>query len=130
MKRPNSGAEQAWLVYDGACPMCKNYALYLDVQTVIGELHLVNAREDSPLLEEIRNLPYNLNNGMVLKIHGRYYFGSDALHVLALFSRKHGMFSLVNRLLFSTLGTAWLGYPLLAFGRRLLLKFKGVSPIS
>ncbi len=45
MQRPNSGTRQAWLVYDGAGPMCKNYARSLDVRTAIGEFHLGNVRE-------------------------------------------------------------------------------------
>ncbi len=129
-KRPQRGAERAWLVYDGECPFCKNYAHYLDVRNAIGEFVLVNAREGGPPVEEIRNLPYDLNDGMVLKLHGRYYFGSDALHVLALLSGKRGVFSIVNRLLFSLPGTAWMGYPLLKLGRRLALRLKGVSLIT
>ena len=122
--------KQAWLVYDGECPFCKNYASYLDVRNAIGEFVLVDAREAGPLVEEIRNLPYDLNHGMVLKMNGRYYFGSDALHVLALLSGKHGVFSLVNRFLFSAPSVVRLVYPLLKLGRRLALRVKGVPPIT
>ncbi len=124
------GVDKAWLVYDGECPFCKNYAHYLDVRNAIGEFVLVNARDGGPLVEEIRNLPYDLNDGMVLKMRGHYYLGSDALHALALLSGKRGVFSLANRILFSLPGAAWVGYPLLKLGRRLALKLKGISPIA
>ena len=123
-------AEKAWLVYDGECPGCKHYALHLDVKEATGELVLVNAREGGALVEEIKNLPYDLNDGMVLKMDGRYYFGSDALHVLALLSEKRSVFGIVNRLLFSSRVTARIAYPLLQFGRRVLLRAKGISPIE
>ncbi len=124
------GAEKAWLVYDGECPLCKNYARYLDVRGAVGEFVLVNAREGGPLVEELRSLPYDLNEGMALKLDGRYYFGSGALHALARLSGKGSVFGIANRLLFGFCGAAWMGYPLLKLGRRLLLKSKGVPPLK
>lgn len=123
-------AVRAWLVYDGECPFCNRYAHYLDVASAVGKLVLVNAREGGPLVREIRDLPYDLNDGMALKLHGRYYCGSDALHVLALLSGKRGVFNTLNRLLFRSPAAARLGYPLLKLGRRLALRWKGAPPID
>lgn len=122
-------ATRAWLVYDGECPLCRNYAQYLDVRQALGNLELINARDGGPLVDEIRAQVYNLNEGMVLKLNGRYYYGSDALHLLALLSNRRGLFSLTNRLLFGTPGAAWAAYPLLKLGRRLLLRLKRVPPL-
>ncbi len=122
-------AERAWLVYDGECPLCSNYARYLRVKQAVGELVLVNAREGGPLVEEVRSLPHDLNDGMVLKMNGRYYVGDRALHMLALLSEKRGAFSIVNRMLFASPLAARLGYPLLKLGRRVLLKLKGIPRI-
>lgn len=122
-------AERAWLVYDGECPLCSNYAQYLRVKQAVGEFVLVNAREGGPLVEEVRNLPHDLNDGMVLKMNGQYYVGDRALHMLALLSEKRGVFSIANRLLFASPLAARLGYPLLKLGRRVLLKLKGVPRI-
>jgi len=126
---PPSTARRAWLVYDGACPLCHSYARYLDVQESIGELVLVNVREGGPLVQELRDLGHDLNTGMALKLNGRYYLGSDALHLLALLSRKRGLFSLGNRVLFRSPVVARLGYPLLLWGRRCLLKLRGTAAI-
>ena len=119
-------AARAWLIYDGECPLCRNYAQYLDVRRTLGNLELVNAWDGGPLVDEIRARGYNLNEGMVLKLDGRHYFSSDALHILALLSSRRGLFSLANRLLFGTPGAAWAAYPLLKLGRRLLLRVKGI----
>ena len=39
-------------------------------------------------MDEIRNLPHDLDEGMVLKMGGRYYTGNEALNVLALLSER------------------------------------------
>ncbi len=118
--------DQAWLVYDGECPLCKNYTQYLRIKESVRELTLVDAREGGPLVEEIRNLPHDLNDGMVLKIKGQHYIGHDALNVLALLSETSGGFSRINRLMFGSPLASRLGYPVLKAGRRILLLIKGV----
>lgn len=120
---------RAWLVYDGECPLCRNYTQYLRVKETVGELTLIDARKGGPLVDEVRDLPHDLNDGMVLKMHGRYYIGHEALNVLALISERRGGFSRVNRLVFSSPLAARLGYPLLKAGRWLLLRVKGIPPI-
>lgn len=127
-RQASQRVDKAWLIYDGECPLCKNYARYLDVRDAVGDLVLVNAREGGDLVQEVRDLSYDLNEGMVLKVHGRYYAGSDALHMLALMSGRRGLFSVANRILFTSPGTAWMMYPLLKLGRRIALKLRGVSP--
>ena len=127
---PGKGAGKAWLVYDGECPLCRNYALRLDVEEAVGELALVNAREGGPLVEQVRNLPYDLDEGMVLKLDGRFYRGSEALHALAGLSGRRSVPGLLNRLAFGLPGAARAGYPLLKLARRLALWWKGVGPIN
>ncbi len=128
-RRPLPRTERAWLIYDGQCPLCRHYALYVNARKAVGELVLVDAREGGPLVEEVRSLRYDLDDGMVLKIGGRYFYGSEALHVLALLSEGRTFFGLVNRLLFSSRPSAVMAYPLFRFVRRILLKLKGVSQI-
>ena len=121
---------EAWLVYDGECPLCSNYTQHLRVKEAVSELRLVDAREGGPLVDEIRNLPHDLDDGMVLKMDGRYYIGHEALHVLALLSEKRGAFSRLNRLVFSSPWAARLCYPLLKSGRWVMLKVKGIPPLD
>ena len=94
--------QRAWLIYDGDCPFCSNYAQYLRAKDAVDELVLVDAREGGPLVDEVRKLPHDLNQGMVLKLNDRYYVGHKALNVLAILSDKHGAFSRLNRLLFNS----------------------------
>ena len=133
-RRPQPAAEPedaaAWLVYDGECPLCRNYARYLETRQTRSPLRLVNARDGGPLAQEVRDLPHNLDDGMALKLNGRYYRGAEALHRLAWQSDRRGLFGHLNGLLFRSATAARRGYPLLKLGRRCLLKLKGVPPLD
>ncbi len=129
-KRSKRGDGKAWLVYDGECYFCRNYARLLNLRESVGELTLVNARGGGPLVEEVRALHYDLDDGMALKIGGRWRFGSDALNTLALLSSRRGVFGAANRLLFSSPSAAWLAYPFLNCGRRALLRLRRVPPLE
>ena len=128
--KPEQRAAKAWLIYDGECPVCRRYALYLDVKRSLGDLVLVNAREGGPIVEEVRALPHDLNDGMVLKINGRFHRGDAALHALALLSDGRKVFGALNRLMFHSRTTSRLIYPLLKLGRRVLLKITGTPMID
>ena len=127
-QRPQQ-TDRVWLVYDGECPMCNNYAQYLRLQETVGEFVPVDARQGGPIVEEVRRLPHDLNDGMVVKIGDRHYVGHEALHVLALLSTDHGAFNKFNRLAFSSPLISRFTYPLMKAGRWVLLKLKGVAPI-
>lgn len=123
-------AGDAWLVYDGECPLCRRYACGLELAAGAGRLVLVNAREGGPLAAEARDLPYNLDAGMALKFEGRWYLGAEALHLLAVWSDGGGWFRRMQRGLFRWRLAARLGYPLLKLGRRCLLGWRGVGGIE
>ena len=91
---------------------------------------MVNARDGGPLAQEVRDLPHNPDDGMVLKVNGRYYRGADALYMLAWQSDRRGFFGRLNGLLFRSATAARLSYPLLKLGRLCLLKLKGVPPLD
>ena len=100
------------------------------MKAAVDELVLVDAREGGPVVEEVRSLPHDLNQAMVLKLDGRYYVGHEALNILALLSEKRGTFSRLNRLMFNSPRAARLAYPLLRSARWLALKIKRVPPLD
>lgn len=124
----NAGPARAWLVYDGECLLCERYARYAEVKRAVGDLVLVDARKGGPLVAELKK-SFDLDNGMVLKLDERCYYGRDALRMLARLSGDGGAFGRLNRLLFGDRAGARLGYPLLKLGRRALLRLRGVGPI-
>lgn len=122
--------DRVWLIYDGECPLCSNYARFLELKQSVKELTLVDARQGGPLVEQVRSLPHDLNDGMVAVVDGRYYVGHEALNELALLAESRGVFNRINRLVFNSPVAARLGYPWLKLGRWLLLKLKSVAPIN
>lgn len=123
-------ADGVLLVYDGECPLCSNYAQFLKLRQSVGELTLIDARAGGPVVEEIRGLPYDLNEGMVAVVDGRHYVGHEALNVLARLGEGCGVLNRFNRLVFSSPVAARFSYPWLKLCRRVALKFKGVALID
>lgn len=120
---------RVWLVYDGECLMCNNYAQYLRLRETVGEFVLVDARQGGPIVDEVRRLPHDLNDGMVVKIGDRFFVGHEALNVLALLSTDHGAFNKFNQLAFSSRLISRFTYPVMRAARWVLLKLKGVERI-
>ncbi|TMP84017.1 hypothetical protein CWB73_00705 [Pseudoalteromonas phenolica] len=118
------------LVYDKDCPACDNYCQVVRIRESIGELKIINAREDSEVLEEVTQLGLDIDQGMVLKMGGVIYYGADAIHALALISSRSGLFNKLNYWLFKSKRVSAVLYPVLRFFRNLLLKMLGKTKIN
>ncbi len=115
------------LVYDGQCPVCRYYAGKIDLAQ--GEFVRVDAREACALTNELESQGYDLDEGMVLQVGDRCYYGSEALHELALRSSDTGLFNrLVSRPLRSS-RLARLLYPPMTVARSVLLRLLGRTKI-
>lgn len=117
-------AGQATLVYDGDCPFCSRYASLLQLRDHY-DLDLVNAREDHPIITDIRDRGFRLDQGMILRINDRYYHGDRCLNLLALMGTDKTIFSRLTRTLFGYPRVAAILYPILAAGRQLTLSILG-----
>ena len=110
------------LIYDKDCPACNAYCQLVRIRNSVGELQLINAREDSNVMRELTAQGLDIHQGMVLKMADNCYYGSDAIYMLSLLSSRSGVFNRANYHLFKSRRVAkWL-YPLLRGCRNLLLK--------
>ena len=125
-----SNKEDVWLVYDGECPVCKTYCKYIRIREAVGNLHLVDARLSSPIMDEITHAGLDIDQGMVLKFKEAIYYGPDAVHMLTLLSTPSGFFNRINYYVFSTKLGAAIFYPVGKAFRNLLLKVLGISYIE
>lgn len=123
-------AKEILLVYDKECPACNRYGRLLRIRESVGELHLVNAREPSDIMDEITASGYDIDRGMVLKMGDAFYYGSDALHMLSLIGTPSGVFNRLNYWLFRSKTVSRLVYPVLRLNRNLLLKLLGRTKIN
>ena len=122
--------EEILLVYDKECPACNNYCQVVRIRKDVGELRIVDARENSEVMDEITNMGLDIDQGMVLKMGGQIYYGSDAIHALALISSRSGIFNKLNYWMFKSKGVSSVLYPLLRACRNLLLKLLGKTKIN
>jgi predicted DCC family thiol-disulfide oxidoreductase YuxK len=129
MTEPVEAGHEAWLVYDGQCPFCSRYVCYLRVRQTVGQLHLIDARAGGPLVDELVSAGLDLDEGMVLKMGGRYYHGADCIHALALLSSGSDTFNRLNALIFRSPALARVLYPVLRAGRNVVLRGLGRTKI-
>jgi predicted DCC family thiol-disulfide oxidoreductase YuxK len=128
--RQSAGAPTAWVVYDGQCPFCSRYVSLLRLRDTLGQVQVVNAREGGPVVDEILAAGLDLDEGMVLKMDGRFYPGDECIHRLALLSSSSTLFNRFNRTIFRSPTLSRLLYPLLRSGRNGVLRLLGRSKFS
>ncbi len=122
--------EQILLVYDGECPACSNFSQVVRIRANVGDLRIVDARQDSDIRDELTKLGLDLDQGMALKMGGQIYYGAEALHALALISSRSGTFNRANYWIFKSKPLSRLLYPILRFFRNLLLKILRKNKIN
>lgn len=118
------------LVYDKQCPACDFYCNLVQIKESVGELQLVDAREDSAVMAEITQLGLDIDQGMVLKLDGQIYYGPEAINMLSLIGSRSGFFNRLNYWLFSSPRMSAVLYPVFRSLRNLLLKALRVTKIN
>lgn len=122
--------EKILLVYDKECPACDNYCQMVRVRESVGDLIIVNAREESDVMDEITAMGLDIDQGMALKMGGQIYYGADAVNALALIGSRSGVFNRLNYWVFKSKVLSGVLYPVLRFFRNLLLKILGKTKIN
>ena len=122
--------EELLLVYDRECPACNAYCQVVRIRESVGELRIVDARENSDVMNEITSQGLDIDQGMVLKMGNQLYYGSDAVHTLALMGSRSGIFNRINYWIFKSKTISSILYPVLRFFRNFLLKILGKTKIN
>ncbi|MBT6794589.1 MAG: hypothetical protein HOA44_03820, partial [Methylococcales bacterium] len=60
--------QQLSLVYDKQCPACNYYCQLIRINETVGELTLIDARDDDPIMKKITAQGLDIDQGMVLVI--------------------------------------------------------------
>ncbi|QTP58833.1 DUF393 domain-containing protein [Billgrantia antri] len=117
------------LVYDGECPMCRRYVRWQRIRKEVGELELIDARQESEARRELTASGIDLDQGFALQIGERWYHGSEALHRLTLIGTRSGVFNRAMYRLFASQERTERLYPLLKACRNGLLSLLGIDKI-
>lgn len=122
--------EEILLVYDQECPVCDAYCRLVRIRENVGDLKIVNARSDADVVREITEQGLDIDQGMVLKMGDKLYYGADAINALALISSPSGLFNRLNYWIFKSPARSTVFYPVLRACRNLLLKILGKTKIN
>jgi predicted DCC family thiol-disulfide oxidoreductase YuxK len=122
--------EEILLVYDRECPACNSYCQVVRIRESVGDLRIVDARENSEVMDEITSQGHDIDQGMVLNMGGQLYYGSDAMHALALIGSRSGILNRMNYWVFKSRTASAILYPILRFFRNLLLKIMRKTKIN
>lgn len=121
--------DNATIIYDGECPLCKSYVSHLRLKKTV-DVQLINARENKSILNNQELKHIDINQGMILILNGKIYSGDECVHILALLSTPSGSFNKFNYLIFKNKHLSKILYPLMRTGRNMLLKLLGIKKIN
>jgi predicted DCC family thiol-disulfide oxidoreductase YuxK len=122
--------DDVWIVYDGECPFCSSFVTLYRLRASGRTVHLVDARGGGMPVAEIRRLGFDLNAGMVVRYRDHFYWGAEAMNLLAILGSDATLFNRLNGMLFRHPTLARLLYPLLVRGRLASLRLLGRSLIK
>ncbi len=120
----------AVIVYDGQCPFCSTYVSMLRLRDSVGAVQLIDARSADPVVSELQDKGYDLDEGMVLLYGGRIYYGADCVNRLALLTTQSGFFNRISASVFRNESLSRQISPVLKFGRSVALRLLRRKRIS
>lgn len=121
---------EPYIIYDGECPFCSAYVKFMRLRESIGSVQLIDARAGGTTVDAARNAGFDLNEGMIFRYGGRYYYGADAIQMLSLMSGHSGWLNRMNAALFRSPTRANVLYPFLRAGRMVTLRLLGRSKLQ
>jgi predicted DCC family thiol-disulfide oxidoreductase YuxK len=114
-----------WLLYDGDCPFCSAYVKLVRLRETVGPVAILDARSHPDRVAEITKLGFSIDEGMMLKLDGRYYHGAECMTALSALTTASSAFNKINRVLFRSPRIASALYPVLRAGRNATLTLLG-----
>jgi len=117
------------IIYDGDCPFCQAYVKMLRLKEQY-RVELIDAREEHAILPEITSQGYDLDDGMVVEINGRFFHGDEAMTRMALMTTKSGVLRRFTKWTFTSERRSRYLYPILRSCRNMTLKVLGHKKIK
>lgn len=111
-----------FLLYDKDCPFCRNYMKFQELKDAYKDIKILNARENYQLVKEMKLLNYNIDDGMILKLGDKIYFGDEVLNFLAKNGIKNNFINYLTNTLFKSVLVSKTLYPLFKYLRLVYFK--------
>ena len=121
-------SSEVTFLYDGDCPFCNKFAELIELKGSIPNLKIKNARENLPQLTALYKQGYDIDRGAILIRDKEILHGSNAINwICKQINEPSDSLLEVIRVLFTSEYRTKLFFPLLIWGRRIILLFKGKS---
>lgn len=114
------------VLYDDQCPVCHNYCTRVEMKDAKDKLVLVDARKDGALLDEVTKQGLDIDQGMVVKVDGKLFYGAEAMREIVKLKKAGAM----ERFLFNGPKLAAAVYGGCKGVRNVLLKLLGIKKIE
>lgn len=118
------------IIYDGDCPFCSRYVALIRLRESIGPVQLINVREHPDVNDQYLTRGINLDEGMILILDRKEYFGADCVNRLALLSSGSTLFNKLNAAIFRYEWLSSFLYPIMRFGRNLTITILGRAKLN
>ena len=116
---------QISIVYDNGCPVCSFYISISHIKEKFGKVNLIKARDNQKILNYIKSIKIDINEGMIVIFDNKLYYGSDAVYILSILGKKTSFINFITINIFRFRLLSKIIYPLLKIGRRTLLFLLG-----
>jgi len=126
-------SNKSLFIYDGDCPFCNYFAQLLELKSSLPEFEILDGRKDLALLSQLYKQGYDLNKGAILIRNENIMHGANALNwICSEINEPSDSLLEVLRIIFISNNRTRFLFPLLLWGRRLLLTLKGKvwQPVS
>ena len=126
-------SDKSLFIYDGECPFCNHFAQLLELKSSLTEFEILDGRKNLDLLSQLYKQGYDLNKGAILISNENIMHGADAINWICskIKDPSDSLLEIIRIIFTSNKRTNFL-FPLLLWGRRLLLTLKGKvwQPVS
>ena len=119
-------SDKTLFIYDGECPFCNHFAQLLELKSSLPSLQIIDGRQNLEQLTQLYNQGYDLNKGAILIKNGKIQHGPDAINCICseLKEPNDALLEMLRIIFSSNIRTKKL-FPILLWGRRILLTLKG-----
>ena len=128
-----SDNSKSLFIYDGECPFCSHFAQLIELKSSLPSIEILDGRKNLALLFQLYKQGYDLNNGAILVDNGNIMHGADAINwICSEIEEPSDSLLEILRLIFTSAKRTSFLFPILLWGRRLLLTLKGKvwQPVS
>ncbi len=114
-------------IYDGECPFCNKFAQLIELKSALPGISIINARENEPIIKDLFEKGFDLDNGAILIKDNQILHGSEAINWICstLDTPSSSLLNLI-KVIFSSKDRTKKLFPILINSRRILLALKGV----